>query len=95
MNSALAEPRNTGIGRPHLGDNYGKLNVRRMIVSVMDLNCRHDGLGLVVVLPTGLQVAFEMRVASGDLDADAVSWLECVARYQSIQLHPVHLAGFH
>src|SRR5882724_3921159 len=71
-------------------------DVRWTLEVVQDGVTRQSPLGLIVVVPAGVQIAVEAReVATGDLQANAMSRAEVVARGVEIDHHFVCLARFH
>src|SRR4026208_2188212 len=53
---------------------------RGILLGVVHRVVRHHSLALIVILPSGVQVAVEAgEVAAGDLDPDAMTGLEIVA----------------
>src|SRR5437867_9590162 len=55
-----------------------------------------DGFGLIEIGATGLQISFSIRkVATRELNSDAVAWTEKIAGHNALQRYPVDLTSVH
>src|SRR6185437_12854659 len=74
----------------------GKHDRRWVLLPVVDYVVRDERILLIVVVPPGVQVSFEVwKIAARHLDANAVARQEGVARSQRAELHLVHLTRLH
>src|SRR5207247_705463 len=72
------------------------LNLRRILLRMVDHVVSDHALGFVVVLPTSVQVPIKARkVAARYLKANPMASLEVIARSHRLQRHLIHLPGFH
>src|SRR5688572_5147248 len=74
----------------------GELDLRRILLRVMNSVVRHDALRFVVVLAASIHIAVETReVAARNLEADSVAGPEMVACRHRLKPDLIDLSCFH